>query len=993
MHSNLLSIVSRIHSKKEKKVNKKNEQEKSKSSFLSTDIEIEKNSDVSGSQKSSRQVSPAKERSSRSKRGKLKKSGASVYKNSRTSLSSQDLEENSGENFEEKTFRQAEIDLKKRNKKGKKSEAKSVKDCYLKSRSVQKEKKTNKQLCIATESKEKSSLPQYLNSNEQTIKKKNKNVLPKKIYDPGNSLIVQDASLMDSKKKEKQTKKVFSSSAENNIKKPVLSNECLEDFDDADDLPLSFTKATVLETKKSNKKNFKDNKVNRKGTIPSAPEMGTQKMKVSYSNFDEMSRNKLEAFDHIFKELKKCPGYSKLTISGAVDIVMKIGKEQLKPIITSLNMCSDKKRNLTRKNSSPIENDQLSPPIKKKRTTPTNFEKNEIRSKQTQEKMSKDTDYNFVSDNAQKGQEMNECQAAEALLNFKIQPAVSRSDGITTTKSNLSSKEEAEEAITERNSPLTSDTVGEREVSVSLSSLNAESETKTSSTSTAESLLQTQSTTSQMSNEMIGESEHTHMPSPHQPSVKPNIRASQLSSIATLQPVDTDFNEAVKGVVEPNKANENSVSITDQVAKAIDSLGHIFDQNQRQFSGFPLPAVMPQNPGFNPVTWPQTISASMGQFGNVSASLPSNVHHLAPQGLNQISPQAFTHVLSQVMSQSKQPLLPVMPSNPSTPQAFLPTAGPLGLSPQQSSQASPMSITDTQPKLNNQPVTQPKSQLPLKSMEEIVGNVGQAGIPQPVGWSFPTSQAPVVYLASPQTLGGVPRNIVSSTQGTGGVHLGQETIFKPVSSKVTMTKPDHAPSSSGLSRTTQVVTQPILSTIGKRPILPREKAISSFVQPETVAAHKLPPVVSLATSKTSASKQNPLSTSSLVSSQQKAVSANVTFTTSVNAKQAVKKLVRERTKSAELKRQDSFGSGSDSMSPTALQLSKCQSTRPNEFNVEQAASALLSIGKTESPEGNTATQGDDGQEGQDEKVVFTSKGMFRVGDVEVDPQYNRIGRG
>ena len=78
---------------------------------------------------------------------------------------------------------------------------------------------------------------------------------------------------------------------------------------------------------------------------------------------------------------------------------------------------------------------------------------------------------------------------------------------------------------------------------------------------------------------------------------------------------------------------------------------------------------------------------------------------------------------------------------------------------------------------------------------------------------------------------------------------------------------------------------------------------------------------------------------------------------------------------------------------TALESPSYQSTRPNKFNLEQTASALLSIGKTESPEGKTTSQGDDNQDGQNEKVVFTSKGMFRVGDVEVDRQYNRISGG
>ena len=66
--------------------------------------------------------------------------------------------------------------------------------------------------------------------------------------------------------------------------------------------------------------------------------------------------------------------------------------------------------------------------------------------------------------------------------------------------------------------------------------------------------------------------------------------------------------------------------------------------------------------------------------------------------------------------------------------------------------------------------------------------------------------------------------------------------------------------------------------------------------------------------------------------------------------------------------------------------------------MQQAASALLSISSqdgldtvdTSQPGGG---EGEDSLDEHDDEVVFTSKGVFRVGDVDVDPKYNRIGIG
>lgn len=1025
----------RIISKKAKERSRNAAAEKAKTT--NSDNENEKTSNVSSNHSSSQQNSPAKERSTRNKSGKTKNS-ISGNKSSKAKLPCQELQGKLDETTEGKMPDQIQMTSKKGKRKETATRAKVLNKGNLKSSFSQ--EKEDSVPCNAPE-------PLMFQSLEHTIEKKCKNSFLKKSSDI-NIVAEKDSSVTESspRKKRKQLEKASCSSTKSGHRKAVTSNKRLEGFDDSDDLPLSVTKATVLETKKLNRRNTRDMKVNIRDTNTSDYQVGTQKIN-AYDNFDEVSRNKLEAFDHIFQELKKCPGNSKLTIPNAISMLMRINKEQLQLIFKPKQTCSDKKRSTVAISSAPRENVQLSPPIKRKRAVSSNSEDSDSRSKNTVKartsKGAGSDSLQKIDDKAQKGQEMNECQAAEALLNFKSKPAMSRSDSITTTDSNVPSNEGVIESKIGKISTQSSVVVEDREISRSSPSVTTV--VATTASSTAETLFQIKTTAAPMSlpSAIVAESSQGHAQIPSHILDTPAVMSAQTSAVMTTQPIDVTLNVTAEETVAPDRSNENSVAITDQVVKAIDSLAHIFDQNQRQFPGFPLQTVLPQNPGFNPVTWAQTIPATIGQFSNVSASLPSNVHHLTPQGLNPVSPQAFSqmasHVFSQVMSQAKQPLVPtavqaVLPVTSSTQQALLSAVGHLGIAAQQSSQATPitpMPITETSQKqitqTVTQPVTQAKSQLPLKSMEEIVGNVGQAGIPPSVGWSFPKSQAPVVYLASPQTLGAVPRSIVPPAQGRVGVHVDHENTYKPVSSKVTTTKPDIAPAP-GISRVIQGATlQSGLNTMGKRPILPREQGTSGIVQPEIIAAHRLPPVVSLATNKVPSSMSTHVSMSNLVPSQQKAVSANMSFTTTVSAKQAVKKLVRERTKSAELKRQDSFGSvgGRPSVSAdtgqgieiminpqrpsmqtslsgdgaittvdaSAIQPPKYQNTRPNEFNVEQAASALLSIGKTESPEGNVTSQGDDIQDGQDEKVVFTSKGMFRVGDVEVDPQYNRIGRG
>lgn len=331
-------------------------------------------------------------------------------------------------------------------------------------------------------------------------------------------------------------------------------------------------------------------------------------------------------------------------------------------------------------------------------------------------------------------------------------------------------------------------------------------------------------------------------------------------------------------------------------------------------------------------------------------------------------------------------------------------------------------------------------QQPLKGMEEVVGNVG-TNVPQPILWNL---KSPVVFLGSPQNLGGVPRNLVASPSTSQSGTSLEQAGYRPVAPKpVTKSDTTHAAAA-------PVSSVPNLLTLGGRPILPRTQLQGgddskklqspqsgmSFVSqlpsmnpshPYQAAASTLQPltqVTSTSPKKTTLMSVN-LPSSSIITNLpsssnpvgqpintfmqqnfQDNSSVKCTSQSSVSAKQAVKKLVHERTKSAELKKE---ASGSANPHPTTklkailplppkdptTSTVTSTETKNNEFNLEQAATALLSIGVPDGIETIGLKQGssDPSKDDYEEDVVFTSKGTFRVGDVDVDPRYNRIGRG
>lgn len=93
-----------------------------------------------------------------------------------------------------------------------------------------------------------------------------------------------------------------------------------------------------LNSKKLNKSNGKRSKP--KGISGRlSPELRREKgeshpksQKVSSSGSNAAEKRKIEVFDHLFSELKKCPGFRKITVSSGAEILLKLTMEKLKGI-------------------------------------------------------------------------------------------------------------------------------------------------------------------------------------------------------------------------------------------------------------------------------------------------------------------------------------------------------------------------------------------------------------------------------------------------------------------------------------------------------------------------------------------------------------------------------------------------------------------------------------------------------------------------------------
>ena len=639
---------------KEKKTNKTAGSEKTKSCTTHVDSDSEKSNKASGSRSSSRQSSPAKEKPTRTKTNKAAESVA-ADRNVQANTSCENMEEKAVKKTEGKTPHKTETSSKKIKKKETPIKTRKIVKNSSKKLLQQKEKSDDlKRSCNVTEMHVNCSLPQN---------KKNKTSLPS-VTSTSNSHTsalknaTKKKTVGKEKKKGSQSERVAFDSSDSTSVKSTTHHEKLVatkppkesvEFDDSDELPLSVAKASIIETQKSSKKEAKDLKKSATGPAELTPrDFVTRKIRISYCNFDEVSRSKLEAFGLFFQELKKCPGYSKLTIANAADMLTRIDKEQLKLIMPKQRK-NDKRKSSISSSITPKPAEQFSPPVKKKRSTSTNSEENTARkgasasaSKDKVRKSSSTSKQNIVT--AQKRQEMNEGQAAEALLNLKSKPAVSLS-GI-----NVSCQEEDVVETKKDKQPILKCSLA-TESSVIESVSNTTALPVTSTNLAAEPLLQIQTTAT-----------HVLLPSlPATETAQSKIEAGQqtasgVQSVTAHIPssstphLDTSPFETSQDNAKSNKTDETTTSITDQATKAMDGLAHVFDQNQRQFGGFPVQTVLPK-----------TIPANRAQLSNVSTTLPSSICPLTPPKLSQLAPQALkqmaSRVFGRVVPQEKQQLL------------------------------------------------------------------------------------------------------------------------------------------------------------------------------------------------------------------------------------------------------------------------------------------------------------------------------------------------
>lgn len=682
-------------------------------------------------------------------------------------------------------------------------------------------------------------------------------------------------------------------------------------------------------------------------------------------------KRKIEAFDHLFSELKKCPGFSKITVSSAAETLLKLTADKLKIMLPSMSP----KKSKPGMDIDKLATDKLRPSSKAKTSCTLSERKRRHTDSEKSSSVSSAIDTSSCLSSPKKtvparGEEAKLSQAAEALVSFRANPTILRQE-----------KTEAEVWPGQ---------------STDKDLVNASTQKKSGATQSSVVKLPLETVTSAEALTVSNVIDSVNDPLQGQVASQPRSTLMQGALNQTMRfPTRSEADMQQIASVQQSMVNLNQV--TSQLNSA---------------TTVPTPVI-------HTVSTPRT------------ASLPTS-------GMNSI-------MMSPVGVQNIQALLcrPTQPSTLQTSVAQTPVP--------------PLSAGG-----NNQ---QLQPQQPLKGMENVVSCVGSRTATNLL-WNIKPATAPVVYLTSPQTLSGVrARNLIPQSEGH--IPLPLTAGIGKVQS-VGITKTSLSSTSSGLLNlgkvtfVNQAVPLSVATVTGQRPILPREQRLPSLLPsvPQTASQmpvttvvgpipHNIPPVpvgsipvqfsslgvnTSLSAQQTTNSNvvmQAPVPevtiTQATVTQAPLVQVACVTTTqptnlTPVSAKQAVKKFVHERTKSAELKRSSSLNSliSNECITSTAVperpqtstiippSSQECQSMDQSEkegishqsmeFNLHQAASALLSISSQDVLDTMNAAQpgvgeGEDSMDEHDDEVVFTSKGVFRVGDVDVDPKYNRIGRG
>ena len=711
----------------------------------------------------------------------------------------------------------------------------------------------------------------------------------------------------------------------------------------------------------------------------------------AFSSGGSLAKLKIEAFDHLFCELKRCPGFSKLTVSSAADFLLKLTADKLKSLLPG----PSPKHSKIGTDKQPGNNLPLT--SAKAKTTSTSSEPKRRRT-ESEKSSSQSSESNSVSCLASPGkvtsgkaEEAKLSQAAEALVSFRANPTILRQE-----------KSEANIPLAQSHDKDNANSNMEK-----VSEASQSSSSKAICTPVVEE--QIVSTTNEVGGQLPQAFDSWYVNAPSQSHVVSQLQSSFLTQGALHVPV------RFPASIEAN-------------------LQHVTTMQQNLMNLSQLTSQLNSQPTVPSPVGPRV---SVPNSENLSTSVLSS-RMTSPAGVQNIRALLCRPTQPQNIQTSMAMQTPV-PS--------LPVSG------------------------NNQ---QLRPQQPLKGMQDVVSCVGSRSATNLL-WNIKPATTPVVYLTSPQTLSGVrARNLIPQSEGHGALPLAAG-VAKVQSVGIPKTSTLSSSSSSVLtlgkvtlvSQAAPLSSSHAVTMTGQRPILPREQRMPSLFssappnalqRPVTTVVGSItgsippvhvgsmpvqlsgldvtsplntrqPPITAMVTQApvmqtpvmqalvTQASVSQP---PVMQAAQLTAVSTTVV--TPVSAKQAVKRFVRERTKSAELKRTSSLGNllsnetvtstttvaevpqfsvipVSSTQAVQSLDQSEKQSTsNQTEFNLHQAASALLSISSQDGLDAADATQpgsgeGEDSLDEHDDEVVFTSKGVFRVGDVDVDPKYNRIGRG
>ena len=733
------------------------------------------------------------------------------------------------------------------------------------------------------------------------------------------------------------------------------------------------TKLNKVEIKKQNNtrsKNSKSNDVQSGSSFDGSKRslvLGSKKQPNSLNkNSGNVANRKVEVFDHLFCELKKCPGHSKVTVSSAAELLLRLTADKLKSLLhasTSKKLQSGTVDDNLKKSSPAKAQSTVS--LSRPKRQRTESEKSLSQSPEVSSRSFLSSPSKSASGQAEK---VKLSQAAEALVSFRANPTILRQ----------------ERAEVDLRLPIPAVKVTATKNLEKKSSSPSKEIGCTPLDRTADSSMHVLTTTNE--------------PKASQSSVNAITTTSQSQATTQLS-----LSPAIHGTLQ-------------------------------QTFGFP------------------SIDTNLQQVATVQQNL-MNLSQLTSQ-LNPVSavpvpltPKARVHGAekSRLMNQTGMQNVQALFCQPTQPPNI------------QTSVAIQTPVTTLTAGGSNQ---QLQPQQPLKGMEDVVSCVGSRSTTNML-WNIKPATPPVVYLTSPQSLSGVrARHIIPQNEGhrplpfnTGMAKVHTAGIPKAPLNSVSTCGVMTLGKVTVVNQAASLPTTQAVNMTCQRPILPREQRLPSLFTsmqqgasqlPVTTISgqisHSFPPVcigsmpvqfggihvTSALTSLSNVMTQAPISQCPPIEvpvmQTPVVTTGQITATTSpVNAKQAVKKFVHQRTKSAELRRSESLTNillNEPVASPTVAEqpevsiASTCSSqsdqaqVQPenkstsitSEFNVQQAASALLSISSqdgldtvdTSQPGGG---EGEDSLDEHDDEVVFTSKGVFRVGDVDVDPKYNRIGIG